>query len=114
MTYTAEDGTASDFTEFVICRSVVPDESVLQITQVVPTASYNDELDGFAALVDSVTISGGQQNGTDKTPTPEVEASPASASELESWLVLAADNVDAFWTREFPALSGGKDYQPPD
>jgi uncharacterized protein len=114
LTYTAEDSTTSDFSEFVICRSVETDTSMLQITQVVPTASYNDELDGFAALVDAVSIAGGSQNGTAETPTPEEEASPTSAGELETWLLLAADNVDAFWTREFPALSGGKDYQPPD
>lgn len=113
LTYTAQDDSASDLTEFVICRAVVPGDSMLQITQVVPADKYNDELERFASLVNSVTLAGGQQNGPEETAQPEETASPAAPGELENWLLLAANNIDAFWVREFPALSRGKDYEAP-
>jgi predicted metalloprotease len=113
LTYTAEDGTESSYSEFVICRAVVPDEAMLQITQVVPTDSYNDELDGFAALVDSVTLSGEPPSGPAGTAEAEETPAPSNSGELETWLLKASDDIDGFWTRQFPALSGGKDYEPP-
>jgi predicted metalloprotease len=110
LTYTADDGTETAYSEFIICRTVVPGESVLQITQIVGSADYNDELDGFATLVDSVVLSGGESTGT---PVPSETETPGELSDLEKFVELAAEDVDSYWTREFPVLSGGKEYVSP-
>jgi predicted metalloprotease len=110
LTYTADDGTATPLTEFVICQSIVPGESMLQITQIVGTDAYNDELDGFAALVDSLVVSGGGPIGT---PEPSGTEGPGELTELEKFVELATEDVDSFWTREFPILSGGQEYVAP-
>jgi uncharacterized protein len=110
LVYTADDGTETPLSEFVICRSIVPGESMLQITQIVGTDEYNDELDGFAALVDSLVVSG---EGPVGTPEPAPTEGSGELSELENFVELATEDVDSFWTREFPILSGGQEYVPP-
>jgi predicted metalloprotease len=110
LTYTADDGTETPLTEFVICRSIVPGDSMLQITQIVGTDAYNDELDGFAALVDSLVVSSAPPIGT---PEPSETVIPGELTELENFVELATEDVDSFWTREFPILSGGQEYVAP-
>jgi len=110
LTYTSDDGTETALSEFIICRSVVPGESMLQITQIVGTAEYNDELDPFATLVDSLVLPTDEPGGT---PEPTATEPSGELSELEQFVELATEDVDAFWTREYPILSGGEDYVAP-
>jgi predicted metalloprotease len=132
--YEAE-GETGTFTAFLLCRALVPGESMLQGVQIVESASYNDELDGIVELFQAVTLPGdtpsdpdpgsdpsdpgqedpGQEDPGQEDPGQEDpgQNQPSGGSEVEDFLLRSAEDIDAYWARVFPTISGGQPYTPP-
>ena len=60
-TYTDDKGKAQDYSIYVECRDIVKGKSLLQITQIVPFDSYNDQIQARVDILKGLDISG---NGT--------------------------------------------------
>lgn len=57
-TYTDNSGKAQDYSVYVECRDIVKGKSLLQITQIVPFNSYNDQIADRTAILKGLDISG--------------------------------------------------------
>ncbi|MGH2534529.1 MAG: neutral zinc metallopeptidase [Thermomicrobiales bacterium] len=115
----AAQGETVAYSAFLLCRELIPGETMLQGVQIVETASYNDELDSVVALFEAVTLTGdgpaqpegpGQDDPAPDDPAPE---QPSGGSEVENFLLRSAEDIDAYWARIYPSLSGGQPYNPP-
>ncbi|MGH2562615.1 MAG: neutral zinc metallopeptidase, partial [Thermomicrobiales bacterium] len=102
------------FSAFLLCRALVSDEVMLQAVQIVDSASYNDELDGIVELFEAVTLPGDTPAQPDDPGQDDPgQDQPSGGSEVEDFLRLSAEDIDAYWARIYPTISGGQPYTPP-
>lgn len=87
-TYTADGGTATDYTAYVECRPIETGASLLTIVQIVASAVYNTQIDARGALLKGVTVSGGAgttataEPSATPTPTPTAEKTPSGTASV--------------------------------
>jgi predicted metalloprotease len=118
-TYTPDTGDALELSEYIDCRPVETGKSLAVITALIPTSDYDSQLDPLATLLGGFAIDGSTGPSPDNTPTSDSGTSgnsgntSASESQIENFVQISAKDIDGFWTREFPLISGGKAYTPP-
>ena len=109
--YTSEEGEDFVFAEYIDCRSVVEGESLLVITMLVTVDDLGSQLEPLASLLDGVAIDGSTGSSQGNT-RGEGDNIPASG-ELADFVLTSGNDIDDFWEREFPLISGGIEYAPP-
>lgn len=117
-TFKAQSGDV-DYSAYLDCRTVVPNESVVVITQLVPAASFNDQIDPLLALLNSLTISGntgtsgdsGNTGDTGNTGSNQTDTTPVTnTGDLSSFILITGKDVENFWKRELPIMAPGHTY----
>jgi len=114
-TYTSDDGESIDFIMFLECRWIVEGESVLTASAFALADVYESQSEPIGELLATISVTGEtgpNDNGTD-TDEPDDATVTTDSEELGRFVELSSDDIDTFWTREFPLISGGQEYTPP-
>jgi predicted metalloprotease len=113
-TYTGENSDPVDFTMYVDCRWIVEGESALIISSLANADTYDSQVEPLEELLAGLSIEGSTGTAPDDDDTEDSgPADSGDTSDLGRFVQLSADDVDTFWTREFPLVSGGQEYTPP-
>lgn len=113
LTYTGSDGSKVDFAEYIDCRSIVEGESLLVITMLTPVDDLESQIEPLNTLLEGLSLDG--STGTDNGDNGDSDdnGDVVATGDLVDFIMLSAADIDDFWEREFPLLSGGKAYEPP-
>jgi predicted metalloprotease len=109
-TYTAESSDSIDFALYVDCRSIVEAESLLVIYAFIPADAFDSQVEPLGELLQGLSMDGSTGPSTDE---PEDAGTNGDTSDLGRFIQISADDINTFWTREFPLISGGTEYTPP-
>jgi len=112
-TFTDTDGTKGDYAEYIDCRPISSGESILVISAIFSQDDLDAQMSAIADLLTGLSLTGDTNGpGSDATETPVPENGSMTNAELSDWVDVSASDVDDFWTREFPLISGGKKFSP--
>lgn len=114
--YTGEDGESIDLAEYMDCRPIVDGESLLVLSSISTADDFESQIEPLGELFAGLALDGstGPNDETDEDSNvgePGDENTPDT--DLAQFVMVSAADIDAFWTREFPLISGGQEYTPP-
>jgi predicted metalloprotease len=139
LTYTDEDtgdDVAIDTQGYVSCQEINDGEANLAITHIAPADNWDDEVPAREDIVSTLTFEGEtpSTNTPDEEQTPDATTEepsttdtgkgqmtevqgdgelPANADELLSLFQTSISDINDYWAREYPLISGGQTYEPP-
>lgn len=114
--YTGEDGDSVELSEYMDCRPIVEGESLLVLSSISTADDFESQVEPLEELFAGISMEGAtgpdDDNGDDaNVGDPGNEEIPDS--DLAQFVLVSAADIDAFWMREFPLISGGQEYTPP-
>lgn len=135
---TGED-VAVDFNGFVSCQEINDGDANLVITHLGIADGWDDEIAGREDILATLTFDGetastapddeeapddsaaAPDDSADSDAGPDVVMTepqgdgdlPANSAELLDLFQTSINDIDEFWSREFPLISGGQEYQAP-
>jgi len=101
-----------EFAYYVDCRSLVEGESILVITMVSALDFLDSQLDPLSDLLASVALDGSTGSAPEDDGNDTGDSGSANG-DLANFIEISGRDINNFWTREFPLISGGKAYTPP-
>jgi uncharacterized protein len=138
LTYTDEesgDDVSLDFKGFVACQNINDGDANLVITHLALADSWDDEVAAREDIVGTLTFEGEtpSTNTPDKQETPDTTNEPnnndtgagqmtepqgdgdlpANSDELLALFQTSISDINDYWAREYPLISGGQSYEPP-
>jgi predicted metalloprotease len=109
VTVTTEEGDSGDLVVYVECRPLQEDTAVLVITQIMPPADYESELERKDALVDTLDMAGVEQVQPGETPVSTEDAVAHTLQLLET----VESDVGSYWNAVFEQNQLGE-YEAPE
>jgi uncharacterized protein len=143
LTYTDDESgedVAVDFNGFASCQEINDGDANLVITHAGLADSWDDETEAREDIVDTLTFEGetASTDAPDEEEQPDDSASapdssddtaaepdvvmtepqgdgdlPDNADDLLALFQSSINDINEFWTREYPLISGGQEYGPP-
>jgi hypothetical protein len=85
----------------VECRTLVEDEAVIQIVQVVPADDFDDEIAPVAEVLDTLTLEGEEPEEEEEEETPEPEEEEEETPDPEDELAEAGVDGNSYVSPQF-------------
>ena len=105
------DSDTFELAYYIDCRPIVEGESLLVISMETALDDLESQADALDELLAGVAIDGSTgSSGDDGNNVPDDNG---SGSDTADFIAISGDDIDAFWQREFPKISGGKAYVAP-
>lgn len=113
LVYTSDDDDSIELTEYMDCRPIVEGESLLVLSSISTTDDFESQIEPLAELFAGLSMDGETGAPDDSGDTGDQGEDSIPDSDLAQFVLVSAQDIDAFWTREFPLISGGEAYTPP-
>lgn len=133
------DDVAVDFNGYVSCQEINDGDANLVVTHLGIADGWDDEAAGREDILDTLTFDGetaSTRPDEEETPDEPAEAPddsgdsgtgpdvvmtepqgdgdvPANADELLTLFRSSVNDINGYWIRDYPLISGGQEYQPP-